>query len=39
MLTINGHRRAESRIGDELGVSEWHEVTQEKIDAFAEVDG
>jgi acyl dehydratase len=25
-----------SRIGDELGVSDWHEVTQEAINAFAD---
>ena len=39
MLTINGIDELKSRIGDELGVSEWDEVTQEKIDAFAEVTG
>jgi acyl dehydratase len=26
-----------TRIGDELGVSDWHEVTQEAINAFADV--
>ena len=39
MLTINGIDELKSRIGDELGVSDWHEVTQEKINAFAEVTG
>ena len=39
MLTINGIDELKSRIGDELGVSDWHEVTQEKVDAFAEVTG
>ena len=39
MLTINGIDELKSRIGDELGVSDWHEVTQDKIDAFAEVTG
>lgn len=28
-----------ARVGDELGVSAWHEVTQERVDAFAEVTG
>jgi acyl dehydratase len=39
MLTVNGIDDLKGRIGDELGVSEWHEVTQDKIDAFAEVTG
>ena len=39
MLTVNGIDELKSKIGDELGISEWHEVTQEKIDAFAEVTG
>ena len=39
MLTVNGIDELKSRIGEELGVSEWHEVTQDKIDAFAEVTG
>ncbi len=36
MLTIDGLDDLKGRIGEELGVSEWHEVTQERIDAFAE---
>ncbi len=28
-----------SRIGEEIGVSQWHTVTQEQIDRFAEVTG
>jgi acyl dehydratase len=28
-----------SRIGEEIGVSDWHLVTQEMIDQFAEVTG
>lgn len=36
MLTITGPDELKSKIGEELGVSEWHEVTQERIDAFAE---
>ncbi|MDQ3739621.1 MAG: MaoC family dehydratase [Actinomycetota bacterium] len=39
MLTINGIDELKSRIGDELGVSDWHEVTQENVNAFAEVTG
>jgi len=39
MLTITGLDELREKIGDELGVSEWHEVTQEAIDAFAEVTG
>jgi acyl dehydratase len=36
MLTITGPEELKSKIGEELGVSEWHDVTQERIDAFAE---
>ncbi|HEX8084098.1 MAG TPA: MaoC family dehydratase [Solirubrobacteraceae bacterium] len=39
MLTVNGIEELRGRVGEELGVSEWHEVTQEKVDAFAEVTG
>src|SRR5438045_8760740 len=39
MLTITGIDELKSRIGDELGVSDWHEVTQEAIDAFADITG
>ncbi|HEV2062259.1 MAG TPA: MaoC family dehydratase [Solirubrobacteraceae bacterium] len=39
MLTVNGIDELKTKIGDELGVSEWHDVTQDKIDAFAEVTG
>ena len=39
MLTVNGIDDLKTRIGDELGVSEWHEVTQQDIDAFADVTG
>ncbi len=37
MLTISGIDDLKSRVGQELGVSEWIEITQERIDAFAEV--
>jgi acyl dehydratase len=36
MLTITGPDELKTRIGEELGVSDWHEVTQERINAFAE---
>ncbi len=39
MLTITGAEEMKAKIGEELGVSGWHEVTQEDIDAFAEVTG
>jgi acyl dehydratase len=35
MLTISGIEGLRSRVGEELGVSDWHEVTQGHIDAFA----
>ena len=35
MLTITGPEELRSKIGEELGVSEWHDVTQERVDAFA----
>ena len=35
MLTISGVEGLRSRAGEELGVSDWHEVTQAAIDAFA----
>jgi len=39
MITINGLDELKAKVGEELGVSEWHEVTQEKIDEFARVTG
>ena len=39
MVTINGLDELRTRVGEELGVSEWHEVTQEAVNAFAEVTG
>jgi acyl dehydratase len=39
MLTLTGIDEVKSHIGKELGVSEWHEVTQEAINEFAEVTG
>jgi acyl dehydratase len=39
MLTITGIDELRSKLGTELGVSAWHEVTQEEIDAFADATG
>jgi acyl dehydratase len=39
MLTLNGLDEVKAHVGQELGVSDWHDVTQEKIDSFAEVTG
>jgi acyl dehydratase len=36
MLTITGPDELKAKIGEELGASKWHEVTQERIDAFAD---
>jgi acyl dehydratase len=36
MLTISGPDELKSKIGEELGVTDWYEVTQERINAFAE---
>jgi acyl dehydratase len=39
MLTLTGLDEVKAHIGRELGVSDWHEVTQQKIDEFARVTG
>ena len=39
MLTINGVEEMRARLGEELGISDWHEVTQEDINTFADVTG
>jgi acyl dehydratase len=39
MLTISGLDELRAKVGQELGVSDWHDVTQERIDAFAEATG
>ncbi len=39
MLTLNGIDELKSRVGDELGVSDYIEVTQEDVNAFADVTG
>ena len=39
MLTLTGLDELKAQVGEELGVSRWHEVTQEAIDDFADVTG
>ena len=39
MLTLSGIDEIKARVGEELGVSDWHEVTQEDVNRFAEVTG
>jgi acyl dehydratase len=39
MRTFTGIDEIRAHVGDELGVSEWHEVTQEDINRFAQVTG
>lgn len=39
MLRLHGVEELRARVGEELGVSDWHDVTQEEIDAFAAATG
>ncbi len=39
MLTLKGLDEVKSHVGEELGVSDWHEVTQQEINEFAQVTG
>ncbi len=39
MLTINGLEEMRAQVGEELGISDWHEVAQDDIDRFAAVTG
>jgi acyl dehydratase len=39
VTAISGLSDLKAKVGQELGVSEWHRVTQAEIDAFAEVTG
>jgi len=39
MLTLTGLDEVKTHVGEELGVSEWHPVTQEDINTFADVTG
>ena len=36
MRTFNGLEELKAAVGEELGSSEWHEVTQTMVDQFAE---
>jgi acyl dehydratase len=36
MLTISGPEELKAKVGEELGVSDWYEITQERVNAFAE---
>jgi acyl dehydratase len=38
-VVINGLDELKSRVGEEIAVSDWREVTQDEIDRFAEVTG
>ncbi len=37
MLTIDGIAGLRARLGEQLGTSPWHQITQEEIDAFADL--
>ena len=39
MRTITGLDELKKAKGDEVGISEWHEVTEKAIDTFADVTG
>jgi acyl dehydratase len=39
MVTLKGIDGVKQRVGEELGVSDWHEVTQEAVNRFAEATG
>jgi len=39
MLTLTGLDEVKAHVGQELGISDWHDVTQEDIDKFAAVTG
>jgi acyl dehydratase len=39
MLTITGLDELKAKVGEEIGVSDWHEVTQDAINEFARVTG
>jgi acyl dehydratase len=39
MLTITSIDELKTKVGEELGVSDWHEVTQDEINAFADATG
>ncbi len=36
MVVIKSHAEFESYLGKEIGVSNWHQITQEQINQFAD---
>ena len=36
MIIIKDHAEFESHLGQELGISDWHIITQQQIDKFAD---
>jgi acyl dehydratase len=39
MITINGIEELQAKVGEDIGVSDWHDVTQDVVDEFARVTG
>ena len=39
MRVVGGIMELETLVGEELGTSDWHEITQERVNAFAAVTG
>jgi acyl dehydratase len=39
MRVVNGIGDLETLVGEELGASDWHEITQERVNAFADATG
>jgi acyl dehydratase len=39
VITLSGRAGLEEKVGEELGVGPWHDVTQEAVDAFADATG
>ena len=39
MVTLTGLDELNAQVGEEIGVSDWHEVTQEAVNQFADVTG
>ncbi|HEX4108588.1 MAG TPA: MaoC family dehydratase [Solirubrobacteraceae bacterium] len=39
MLTLSGVEQVKEQVGQELGVSEWLEISQERVDQFADATG
>jgi acyl dehydratase len=39
MVVLTGTAEVKERVGEELGVSEWHSISQQDVDRFADVTG